>query len=288
MADRSEAVLITGCSSGIGRATAERLAGRGLPVYATARRPDTIADLGSTGCTVLALDVCDEGSMAAAVERVERDHGLVGALVNNAGYGEYGAVEAVPPERARRQLETNVLGPMRLAQLALPKMREQGRGTIVNIGSMGGRMTFPGGGWYHASKYALEALSAALRFEVAPFGVRVVLVEPGLIHTGFDDAALTAMSGSSAPAGPYAPLDAAVEHQIHAAYSGAMGRLGGGPEKVAKVVDRALRARRPKPRYKVTPSARVSIGLRRLTSDRMWDALMRSQFKVPKTPKAPV
>jgi NAD(P)-dependent dehydrogenase (short-subunit alcohol dehydrogenase family) len=281
MPERSGAVLITGCSSGIGRATAGRLAKRGRPVYATARRTDAIADLAELGCSVLALDVCDDASMAAAVARVESDHGAVGALVNNAGYGEYGAVEAVSPERARRQLETNVIGPMRLAQLALPGMRAQGSGRIVNIGSMGGRLTFPGGGWYHASKYALEALSDAMRFEVAPFGVRVVLIEPGIVGTGFGDVATDTLRDQGGADGAYAPLNAAVDAKMHGIYHGPARRAGGGPPaSVAKVVDKALTARHPKARYRVTPSARLLIGTRRWSSDRLWDALMRRQFRV--------
>ncbi|HEU4539138.1 MAG TPA: SDR family NAD(P)-dependent oxidoreductase, partial [Polyangiaceae bacterium] len=181
----SSAVLITGCSSGIGRATALRLARAGRVVYATARRKASIAELEASGCRLLELDVNDEGSMAEAVRAIEAEHGAVGALVNNAGYSQSGAVEAVPLGRARAQFETNVFGPMRLAQLVLPGMRRARRGRIVNLSSMGGRLVFPGGGFYHATKYALEALSDAMRFEVRGFGVEVVLVEPGLIRPSF-------------------------------------------------------------------------------------------------------
>ena len=175
MTDRvSNAVLITGCSTGIGRATALRLAAAGHPVFATARRTESIADLASAGCTVLACDVTDEASMRAAVESVEKRAGAVGALVNNAGYGSEGPVEEVPMEEVRRQFETNVFGLARMCQLVLPGMRRQGFGRILNLSSMGGRMTLPGGGFYHATKYAVEALSDALRFEVRGFGVDVV------------------------------------------------------------------------------------------------------------------
>jgi NAD(P)-dependent dehydrogenase (short-subunit alcohol dehydrogenase family) len=281
MAEGSDAVLVTGCSSGIGRATAERLAAAGLPVYATARRTDAIADLAELGCTLLPLDVCDDASMRAAVDRIEADHGAVHALVNNAGYGEYGPVEEVPIEHARRQLETNVIGPMRLVQLVLPKMRTLGSGRIVNIGSMGGRFTFPGGAWYHASKHALEALSDALRFELAPFGIRVVLVEPGVIGTGFGTVATGTLRDSGRGDGPYGAMNAAVDAKMHATYAGSVRKMGGGPPSaVAKVVEKAVTRRRPKARYKVTPSARMLIGTHSLTSDRMWDALMRRQFRV--------
>ena len=185
MPEISKAVLITGCSTGIGRATALRLAGSGWTVYATARRPESIADLADAGCRTLALDVTEEDSMRAAVQAVEQAEGAVGVLVNNAGYSQSGPIEQIPPEAVRRQFETNVFGAIRLAQLALPGMRRRHWGKIVNIGSMGGRLTFPGGGLYHATKYALEALSDVLRFEVRGFGVDVVLVEPGLITTEF-------------------------------------------------------------------------------------------------------
>src|ERR687883_2114752 len=183
MADVSKAVLITGCSTGIGRATAERLAQHGHTVYATARRPESIADLEEKGCRTLALDVTDEESMTAAVRAVEAAEGAVGALVNNAGYSQSGAVESVPLDRVRAQFETNVFGLGRMCQLVLPGMRAQRWGRIVNLSSMGGRFTFPGGGVYHATKHAVEALSDALRFEVAGFGVKVIVIEPGLIRT---------------------------------------------------------------------------------------------------------
>src|SRR2546426_686725 len=158
MASVSRAVLITGCSTGRGRAPAERLAARGWTVYATARRPESIRDLAGRGCKTLALDVCDEASMRAAVETVERAEGAVGVLVNNAGYGQEGAFEEVPMAEVRRQFETNVFGLVRLTQLVLPGMRRQGWGRIVNLSSMGGRLTLPGGAFYHATKYAAEAL----------------------------------------------------------------------------------------------------------------------------------
>jgi NAD(P)-dependent dehydrogenase (short-subunit alcohol dehydrogenase family) len=281
----SSAVLITGCSSGIGRATALRLAGReGLTVYATARRPESIKDLEAAGCRALALDVTDEGSMGAAVRAIEAEHGAVSALVNNAGYSQSGAVEAVPLERARAQFETNVFGPVRLAQLALPGMRRAGRGRIVNVSSMGGRLVFPGGGFYHATKYALEALSDALRFEVRGFGVEVVVVEPGLIRTSFSEAALAAMGarGGAGEAGPYAAFHEAVARATKEAYEkGPLARLGGTPDDVAKVIERALTARRPKTRYTVTPSAKLLLAQRALLSDRAWDAMLRASFPTP-------
>jgi NAD(P)-dependent dehydrogenase (short-subunit alcohol dehydrogenase family) len=285
MAEPSKAVLITGCSTGIGHATAARLAGAGWTVYATARRPETIADLEQAGAHTLALDVTDEASMSAAVSAVEDAEGAVGVLINNAGYSQSGAVETVPMDAVRRQFETNVFGVVRLTQLVLGKMREQRWGRIVNIGSMGGRLTFPGGGHYHATKYALEALSDALRFELAGFGIAVVLIEPGLITTDFGEAAAGALAtvSNEGEDGPYASFNAAVGAITKGAYEGPMRHLGGGPDAVAKAIERAIGARRPPPRITVTPSAKMMIGTRRLLSDRAWDAAMRRQFPQPRS-----
>ena len=272
------AVLITGCSTGIGRAAAERLARAGTTVYASARRPESIEDLKSAGCRTLALDVTDEDSMRTAVEEVERAEGAVGALVNNAGYSQSGAVETVALDDVRRQFETNVYGLLRMCQLVLPGMRREGRGRIVNISSMGGKLTFPGGGIYHATKHAVEAISDALRFEVRGFGVDVVVVEPGLIRTSFGEAAVGSVPRED---GPYAEFNSAVAASTARAYEGPLGRLGAGPEAVAKVIERALSADRPRTRYKVTASARVLMAQRSLLPDRAWDAVVGTSFPRP-------
>lgn len=278
----SRAVLVTGCSSGIGRATAERLARGDWTVYATARRPESISDLEQAGCRLLQLDVTDEDSMRAAVEVVEAEHGAVGALVNNAGYSQSGAVESVAIEDVRRQFETNVFGLVRLTQLALPAMRAARHGRIVNVSSMGANFTFPGGGFYHATKYALEAISDALRFEVRGFGVDVVLIQPGIIRTGFSEAAVASIDEGAAGSGPYAEFNASVAASTQSVYEkGALARLGGEPDDVARTIERALRARRPKIRYRVTPSAHVLIRQHALMTDGMWDAMLRSQFPQP-------
>jgi NAD(P)-dependent dehydrogenase (short-subunit alcohol dehydrogenase family) len=277
----SKAVLITGCSSGIGRATAERLSSVGWKVYATARDAGTIASLERNGCGLLPLDVTDEDSMQSAVEEVERREGAVGVLVNNAGYSQSGAVEAVPMEKVRRQFETNVFGLARMCQLVLPGMRRQGYGRIVNLSSMGGRLTFPGAGYYHASKHAVEALSDALRFEVAGFGVRVSVIEPGLIRTGFADTAVGSMDGSDGE-DPYAGFEEAVAGATAENYErGPFSRLGGGPEEVARTIETAISTRNPRSRYAVTPSAHLFIGLRRLLPDRAWDALLKTSYPQP-------
>ena len=164
------------------------LAGAGWPVYATARRVETLTELAQAGCRVLPLDVTDDDSMRGVIATIERDHGAVGVLINNAGFSQSGAIEGIPLQRAREQFETNVFGPMRLIQLAAPGMRRQRWGRIVNLSSMGGKLTFPGGGYYHATKYAIEALSDVLRFELSGFGIEVVIIEPGLIRTRFGEA----------------------------------------------------------------------------------------------------
>ncbi len=276
----SRAVLITGCSSGIGRATAEHLAGKGWTVYATARRPESIADLEQAGCKLLALDVNDEDSMVAAVRAVEEAEGAVGVLVNNAGYSQSGPVEEVPLDDVRRQFETNVFGLVRMCQLTLPGMRRQGWGKIVNVSSMGGKLVFPGGGFYHGTKYAVEAISDALRWEVRGFGVDVVIIEPGLIKTEFGNVA--AGSVDAAPAeGAYGEFTAAVSKATKEAYEGGLAKLGGGPDTVAKKIEKAISKRRPRTRYSVTPSAKMALFQRRVMTDRMWDGMLRTQFPQP-------
>jgi short-subunit dehydrogenase len=278
--EKSRPVLITGCSTGIGRATAERLAEEGYNVHATARRLESIEDLGERGCVTHALDVTNESSMEEAVAEVEKD-GPVGALVNNAGYSQSGAIETIPMKSVRKQFETNVFGLIRMCQLVLPGMRGEGLGRIVNLSSMGGKLTFPGGGIYHATKHAVEALSDALRFEVREFGVHVVVIEPGLIVTEFGETAAGTLADVEEH-GPYAKFNADVAKVTANAYTGGMARFGAGPEAVAGKISKALSANRPNTRYKVTPSAKLMMGMRRLMTDRMWDRMMRSQFTPPR------
>jgi NAD(P)-dependent dehydrogenase (short-subunit alcohol dehydrogenase family) len=276
----SKAVLITGCSSGIGWATARYLSNGGWRVYATARNVEKIAPLEESGCRLLAIDVTDENSMASAVEEVEWEEGAIGALVNNAGYSQSGAVEAVPMEKVRAQFETNVFGLVRMCQLVLPGMRRQGYGRIVNLSSMGGKLTFPGAGFYHASKYAVEAVSDALRYEVEGFAIKVSIIEPGLIRTGFADAAVGSMDNEDD--GPYAGFDEAVARATTENYEkGPISRLAGEPEAVAGAIEQAISASSPRSRYAVTPSAHLLIGLRRLLPDGAWDAALRTTYPQP-------
>lgn len=273
-------VLITGCSSGIGRASADLLVKAGHTVYATARRTETLAELEAAGARVLALDVTSEDSMAAAVEHIEAEHGRVGTLVNNAGYGEYGTIEEADLDRVRKMFETNVFGLARLTQLVLPGMRRAHRGRVINIGSMGGRMTFPVGGYYHATKYAVEAISDALRNEVRRFGIDVVLIEPGMTRTGFEENVHSSVangSGTQADS-PYAALLASNAANTSGAYSNPL--MATGPESVARVVLKALESEHPRSRYLLTPAAKAMVTARTLGGDRVWDTLVKQQFKV--------
>jgi len=230
----------------------------------------------------MALDVTNEESMQAAVERIEASDGAVGVLVNNAGYSQSGAIEAVPLTRVRAQFETNVFGPARLVQLVLPGMRRQRWGRIVNLSSMGGKLVFPGGGYYHATKHAIEALSDALRFEVQGFGIDVIVIEPGLIRGGFGEAAVATMPETLRHADPYSGFHEAVARATRESYEkGPLARLAGTPDDVAAVIARAIAARRPHTRYVVSASGRVLLGLRRLLSDRLWDRLVGRTYPVP-------
>jgi len=273
-----QVVLITGCSSGIGRATALRLAKAGHTVYATARRLESVKDLEDQGCRTLSLDVTDPASAAAAVAAVQDAHGSVEALVNNAGYGQSGAVEAVPIDDIRRQFETNVLGYIRMAQLVLPAMRGAGRGRIVNLSSVAGRVVMPGSGIYSSSKFAIEAFSDALRYEVRGFGIDVVVVEPGPIRTSFTG---TANGGfpEVAAGQPYGNFHEAVAaSDAEADHS----KLAGDADEVAAVIQKAVEARHPKPRYRVKFVARFLPALRATLPDRAWDAFLKTQVPPPK------
>ncbi len=290
---RSVPVLITGCSSGIGRAAAISLHAAGLTVYATARQVDALADLARQGLRTLALDVTDEASMTDAVAAVEQEAGPVGVLVNNAGYGLYGPVEQLPMDEIRREFETNFFGLVRLTQLVLPGMRRRGRGRILNVSSMGGRITLPGGAFYHASKYAVEALSDALRMEVAQFGIDVVLIEPGPVKTPWNDVAAASLSaaGPASPAGPdgpaadedpYAAYKAAVGASFGRTQAGLVGRLGSTSEDIAKVITQAVTARRPRPRYLINPVAKSLVAMNQILPARAYDSVLRRQYGLPR------
>jgi NAD(P)-dependent dehydrogenase (short-subunit alcohol dehydrogenase family) len=275
----STAVLITGCSSGIGHATALALARAGFTVWASARKAGGLGELEAAGCRVLELDVTDEQSRAAAVQQVEAEHGAVGVLVNNAGHGGGGPVEEVPLEIVRETFETNVFAVVRLCQLVLPGMRAQRSGLIVNLGSAAGLVTPPTGCPYAMTKYAMEALCDALRPEVAPFGIRVALIQPGAVRTRF-----MANSELHLPAddvdSPYATYKANVTKMAARAHrDGAPGVLEA--DDVAAVILKAVTAPRPKARYKAGSQARLAPVARHILGDRGWDAFMRRLVPFP-------
>jgi len=268
--------IVTGASSGIGEATARRLHQLGYTVYAAARRVERMAALHNDGIRAVTVDVTDDASMSALVRQVIAETGRVDVLVNNAGYGSYGAVEDVPLDEARRQFDVNVFGLARLTQLVLPHMRAQRSGRIVNISSIGGKIYEPLGGWYHATKFAVEGLSDAMRVELAPFGVDVVIIEPGAIKTEWGaiaaDSAL-ARSGHTA----YAEQARMVAGLLGAADTNP--RLVSPPEVIADAVAKAVTARRPKTRYAVGGGAKPILLARKLLSDRAFDRLIVAMFR---------
>ncbi|MGW6728635.1 oxidoreductase [Nocardia sp. NPDC055029] len=264
--------LVTGASSGIGEATARKLATLGYTVYGAARRTDRLQKLAADGIRPLAMDVTDEASVRAGIEHIVAETGRIDVLVNNAGYGSYGAVEDVPLDEARYQFEVNVFGAARLAQLALPHMREQRSGTIVNITSMGGKIYTPLGGWYHGTKFALEGLSDCLRLEAKPFGVDVVVIEPGGIRTEWGGIAadhLRKVSGD----GAYSAQATAVAASLGP--EATIARLSSPPEVIADAIGKAVTARRPKTRYQVGFGSRPLIFLKWLLPDRAFDVLIK-------------
>ncbi len=269
-------VLITGCSSGVGRAAARAFHAAGYATFATARNPETLDELAAIGCETLALDVTDEAARRAAVEAVERRFGAVGILVNNAGYGQYGPIEEVSLDAMRRQFETNVFGAMRLSQLVLPAMRRAGKGRIVNVSSVAGRVSVMGGGAYHAAKFALEAIADALRPEVEPFGVDVVNVLPGPIATHFEAALMKTIPqlDAAADGNPYASFKKNLARRMHAFLTpGGFGVMTA--EHVARVVLKAATTSRPRTRYSVGFIARFGPFGRALAPDRLVDAVTR-------------
>jgi NAD(P)-dependent dehydrogenase (short-subunit alcohol dehydrogenase family) len=262
--------LVTGASSGMGRDIALRLLREGYAVYGGARRLNRLADVARAGGQVIVLDVTDDASLVAAAERVLGDRGRIDVLVNAAGYGQYGALEDVPLAAARRQMETNLFGPARLIQLCLPAMRAQRRGRIVNISSIGGKVALPLGGWYHASKFALEGYSDALRNEVRQFGIEVVVIEPGGVASEWESIAGETASLVSGQ-GHYAAMVTK--------FRAMQGRTAPPPGIVSDMVMKALKARRPATRYSGGLAARPLLFLKRNLSDRMFDRLIMQAFR---------
>lgn len=272
---QKKTALVTGASSGMGKEIAKRLIKDGFQVYVAARQPAKMADLARLGAKPLRMDISNDEDIKAAVDTILGETGGVDVLVNNAGFGLYGPVEEIGLDEARYQFEVNVFGAARLTQLLLPSMRKKGSGTIVNITSIGGKIYTLLGAWYHATKHALEGWSDSLRLELAPFGINVVIVEPGLIETSFGDvvaAGLIKRSGS----GPYAKLTQAVAKSTQDAYG--HGR-GTDPSVIADVVSKAVRAKKPSTRYAAGAYAKPMLFIRKWFGDRVFDRMIMSQMK---------
>jgi NAD(P)-dependent dehydrogenase (short-subunit alcohol dehydrogenase family) len=262
--------FVTGASAGIGEATARALLAAGYRVFAGARRLDRMAALAAAGATLLKLDLTDDASIVAAVDAIKTATGRIDVLVNNAGYGSYGALEDVPLDEAKRQFEVNVFGLARLCQLVLPTMRAQKSGKIVNITSIGGKIWEPMGAWYHATKFAVEGLSDCLRVEVARFGIDVIVIEPGAIRTewaGIAREGLLQMSGNTA----YGKI---AQNHARMLATADTSNLASPPDVVARTIVRAVSASHPKTRYATGGGARTILFLRRILPDRMFDRLI--------------
>lgn len=269
----SRVALVTGASSGIGEAAAVALAGAGWTVVGAARRLERLESLRAKGVTPHVVDVSDDDSMVTLVDDVVAEHGRIDVLVNNAGYSVFGAVEDVPVEVARRQLEVNVLGLSRMSQLVLPHMRAAGAGRIINIASVAGHVSEPLGGWYHASKYAVEALSDAMRMELAPHGVRVSIIEPGAIRTEFGDIAADSLAEYSG-SGAYA----AQARRMARAHERMFGADAAEVDVVVDAIVHAATARRPRSRYQVPASARAMVAATKVVPSPVMDAVMGRMF----------
>lgn len=266
---KSAPVLISGCSSGLGLATATLFCKAGYLTVATARDPAKLAPLASLGCDALQLDVTDEASRQAAVAEVERRHGPVGILINNAGYGQYGPLEEISPELLQRAFDTNVFGLLRMSQLVMPGMRSAGRGRIVNISSLAGRVTAQGGGVYHMTKYAVEAIADAMRPEVKPFGVDLVNVLPGPFVSPYRDKVIASIPDTGADS-PYRIYKRNIgSYMLHFLDAKTFGTMP--VEKVARVVFNAATTPRPRTRYNVGFWAHFGPVGRYLSGDRIVD-----------------
>jgi len=270
--NKQQVVLVTGASAGIGKATVELLIEEGFIVYGAARRVEQMRDIESKGARILAMDVTDELSMRDGVNHIIREQGRIDVLFNNAGYGAYGAVEDVPLEEARRQFEVNLFGLSRLTQLVLPYMREQQSGKIINTSSAGGKVYTLLGAWYHAAKHALEGFSDCLRLEVKPFGIDVIIIEPGPTESEWAEVVFEHVRKTSGNTAYRKMADAFINtfKRPGAVYS---------PNRIARLVSKAIRSRKPKTRY-VAGNARPALFARKVLSDRMFDRILYRTFKI--------
>ena len=266
--------LVTGASSGIGKAIAKQLIEDGLVVYVAARRVEKMQDLESLGAMVLKMDITQEEDVKNVVEKIAKNHNSIDVLINNAGYAIYGAMEDTTIEDARKQFEVNLFGLANLTKSVLPGMRAKKSGKIINISSMGGKIYTPLGAWYHATKHALEGWSDCLRLELSPFNIDVVIVEPGVIKTEFEDVMLAPMmerSGNSA----YGEIAHKLEQRMKESYEQG---FASDPEVIAKVVSQAVKAKKPKTRYAAGQFAKPLMFLRKWLGDRAFDTIIRASL----------
>lgn len=268
----NKVALITGASSGMGKDFSLRLLDEGYIVYGVARRIERMSDIEGAGGHIIKLDITDDSSIVATVDQIIKEQGRIDVLINNAGYGSYGAIEDVPIEEAKRQFEVNIFGLARLTQLVLPHMRKNNFGKIINISSIGGKLHGPLGGWYHATKFALEGLSDCLRFETKQFGIDVIVIEPGGVESEWGDIALNAAmerSGSTA----YSETAKGFKKIMETFKKQAP------PKVITDLVMKALRAKTPKTRYSAGTAAKPMLFMRKILSDRMFDNLFYLMMK---------
>lgn len=268
----NKVVLVTGASSGMGKETCMLLAKHGYMVYGVARRKELLSELEGYGVKTMFLDLTDDKSMQDCVKYILDKEGKIDILINNAGYGSFGTVEDVPLEEARKQVEVNLFGLARMAQLVTPSMRKNNYGIIVNIASVGGRIWSPFGGWYHATKHAVEGLSHCMRMELEPFGIDVIIVEPGVIKTNWGAIAKNNLINTSGN-GAYSITARKAAAEIEKLY---LNKLASSPVKVAECIKKAISVKRPKPRYSTGFGSKACIFLLKLVPIRIFDKFMLS------------
>ncbi len=271
MQTSQKVILITGSNSGIGHATARQAAAAGHIVYGGARRPETFPDIAAVGAQPIRLDVTDEASMVEAVRQIEERHGVIDVLVNNAGFGQMGPIESITPQQWMKQYQVNVFGLVRMSQLVIPAMRQRHSGHIINNSSMLAEFTFPLAGAYNSTKHAIESISAALRFELKPFGIRVTMIQPGPVRTPMAEAGAEALQ--AAPDDPYAPIIASFRRMAEQD----LGYLTA--DQVAAVIVRAIQSPHPRPRYRIGLMANAMPLLRKVLPDTWWDGVVGSFYR---------
>ena len=270
--EKKKVIFITGGASGIGLATAKKLLGEGYIVYATVHENGEPEELKKLGGVPVDIEMEDEKSMKAAVKKVIHEQGRIDVLFNNAGYGHYGPVEEIPLSTAKKLFEVNLFGLARLTQLVLPHMRAAGSGTIINTSSIGGKIYFPLGAWYHASKHAIEGWTDCLRLEVEHLGIRVIIIEPGIIDTGFNEKMIGRIADLKST-GAYEDIKKAMLKTNHS------GDPGSHPRVIAELVSKALKAKNPRTRYYGGRLAWLVLFVRRHFSDRFFDRFVMSRLK---------